>query len=214
MVGAVDGQTTPPGWFGALNIDGHVMVTAPDDVRARELTEALAAAAVDDADQLRAAVTTKTIPEVTEVMGPAWLSYAAPTTRHATSEPGVTSGIRVEALKSSNSSDLHTLLGVCSPQDVAESAVEEMTEVRVVRDGDAIVAAAGWEVWPGGVAQVGVLAAPSARGRGIAGAVASSVVQAALAQDLLVQWRARPAASRRLAQRLGLVEVGWQLSWR
>ena len=212
---AAHGRTTPPGWFGALSVGGQVMVTAPDEVSAQALRQALASSSIGDAEQLHEAVTTGTLPGVAEVLGPAWLSYAAPDTQLHPLDRRPQGRVQVETLElPSRLADLAGLLQVCSPEEVTESGVEELTRLVVVRDGDAVVATAGWQVWPGAVAHVGVLAAPSVRGRGIAAAVAAAAVSAALAEGLLVQWRAHPPASRRLAQRLGLVNVGWQLSWR
>ncbi|MBF9132087.1 GNAT family N-acetyltransferase [Plantactinospora sp. S1510] len=58
------------------------------------------------------------------------------------------------------------------------------------------------------------LTAPAERGRGLARAVATAAVTAALEADLLPQWRARPEASRRVARALGFSELGSQLSIR
>jgi RimJ/RimL family protein N-acetyltransferase len=57
-----------------------------------------------------------------------------------------------------------------------------------------------------------VLTDTAARGRGLAQRVASAAVDRALADGLLPQWRARPPASRRVAQALGFRELGTQLS--
>ena len=215
VTAAAHGRTTPPRWFGALSVGGQTMVTAPDEMRGQALSRVLASVSITDAEQLRQAVTTRSLPGVTEVLGPGWLSYAAPGAQLRPLDRGPEGRVRVEALGLPGGlADLAGLLQVCSPEEVAESGVEELTHLLVVRDGDAVVATAGWQVWPGAVAHVGVLAAPSVRGRGVAAAVAAAAVSAALAQGLLVQWRARPPASRRLAQRLGFVNVGWQLSWR
>ncbi|NEB68512.1 GNAT family N-acetyltransferase, partial [Streptomyces fulvissimus] len=50
--------------------------------------------------------------------------------------------------------------------------------------------------------------------RGLARQVASEATAHALAAGLLPQWRARPAASRRVAAALGYRELGAQLSVR
>jgi len=207
---AVGGGTAPPGWLGAVVVADRVLVTAPDEARTAALTRALASAGVADADGLLAAVTTRRLHGVEEVLGPAWLSYGVSSTPSRQA-----AGWAPEALDGGRAEDLVDLVEACSSADAAESAVEALTNVHVVRD-DAgrVVAAAGWEPWTGGVAHTGVLAAPSARGTGAASAVAAAALEAARRQGLLVQWRARPPASRRLARRLGLVEVGWQLSWR
>jgi hypothetical protein len=53
---------------------------------------------------------------------------------------------------------------------------------------------------------------PLARGRGLARTVGAAAVAHALDAGLLVQWRARAAASRRVAAVLGFRELGTQLS--
>jgi GNAT superfamily N-acetyltransferase len=85
--------------------------------------------------------------------------------------------------------------------------------VSVIRAGGRVVAAAGYEVWGGELAQVGVLTDPRYRGRGLGTAVASAAVARAVGAGLVAQWRARPAivGSRRIARTLGFVDVGWQL---
>lgn len=59
-----------------------------------------------------------------------------------------------------------------------------------------------------------VLTAPDARGRGLARQVARAATAHALIAGPLPQWRARPPASRRVAQALGYREAGRQLSVR
>lgn len=156
------------------------------------------------------------LPGVEEVLGPAWLSHGVSGAARRPPERRARSATWVPgALDRARDVDLADLVAACSVDDVVESAVEGLTNVHVARDAaGVVVAAAGWELWPGAVANAGVLVAQSARGAGAATAVAGAVVEAALRQGLLVQWRARPVGSRRLAQRLGLVEVVWQLSWR
>jgi GNAT superfamily N-acetyltransferase len=98
--------------------------------------------------------------------------------------------------------------------DAGESSITEMTSpVSVIRAGGRVVAAAGYEVWGGELAQVGVLTDPRYRGRGLGTAVASAAVARAVSGGLVAQWRARPAilGSRRIARTLGFVDVGWQL---
>jgi GNAT superfamily N-acetyltransferase len=101
--------------------------------------------------------------------------------------------------------------------DAEESSITGMTSaVSVIRAGGRVVAAAGYEVWGGEVAQVGVLTDPRYRGRGLGTAVASAAVARAVAAGLVAQWRARAAivGSRRIARRLGFVDAGWQLAAR
>ncbi|GAB3701017.1 GNAT family N-acetyltransferase [Nocardiopsis oceani] len=59
-----------------------------------------------------------------------------------------------------------------------------------------------------------MLTAPDHRGQGLARPVASAAAAHALAENLLPQWRARLAASRRVALGLGFGAHGSQLSLR
>ncbi|MGW2939779.1 GNAT family N-acetyltransferase [Streptomyces sp. NPDC001156] len=82
----------------------------------------------------------------------------------------------------------------------------------MVRAGGGVIAAAGYQSWPGGIAHVCVLTDPAWRARGLAQVTASATVAHAFAAGLLPQWRARPLASRRVASALGFQEWGAQLS--
>ncbi|MBF5082748.1 GNAT family N-acetyltransferase [Quadrisphaera sp. INWT6] len=211
VTAAAGGSTAPPGWCGAVVVGDRALVTAPDGVCAGALGRALTGAGVTDYEGLLGAVTTGSLPGVEEVLGPAWLSYGVP----GAPCPHPTTSWVSEELDGARRGDLVDLVEACSAEDVTESAVEDLVDVHVARDASGVVvAAAGWECWAAGLAHVGVLTAPRARGTGAASAVAGAAVEAALRQGLLVQWRAQPPASRRLAERLGLVEVGWQLCWR
>jgi GNAT superfamily N-acetyltransferase len=112
--------------------------------------------------------------------------------------------------------ELDVLGAACDPADAAESALAAWTHwIRVIREGDRVVAAAGAQVWAGALAHVGVLTRPDCRRRGLGAAVAAAVVRDALAAGLVAQWRARTelTASRRLAGSLGFVELGQQVSY-
>ncbi|WP_327305196.1 GNAT family N-acetyltransferase [Streptomyces sp. NBC_01298] len=110
--------------------------------------------------------------------------------------------------------DVRELERAAGPEDAGEAALDEVTSPAfVVRDRHGrVVAAAGYGTWPGGVAHVGVLTAPRARGRGLARAAGSAAVAHALGAGLLPQWRARTPASRRVAAGLGFGGLGFQLS--
>ncbi|MEU8103248.1 GNAT family N-acetyltransferase [Nonomuraea muscovyensis] len=71
------------------------------------------------------------------------------------------------------------------------------SEAFVIRDGDQVIATAGYRLWPGSAAHLSVLTALRRRGHGLARAVASAAVADALTHGLLPQWRARPEPSRR-----------------
>ena len=76
---------------------------------------------------------------------------------------------------------------------------------------DRLVAVAGYENWSGQIAQLQVFCHPGYRRRGFAAEALKAAISAALADNLLPQYRARDgnAASLALATRVGFVEYGW-----
>ena len=98
-------------------------------------------------------------------------------------------------------------------EDVEESGIGEITSPAFgVWERGEVVAAAGYRDWPLGTAQLSVLTAAGARGRGLGRAAASAAVEHAIAAGRLAQWRARSRASRRVALSLGFRELGSQVS--
>jgi GNAT superfamily N-acetyltransferase len=147
---------------------------------------------------------------VADVRGPAVLAYADAGCFRPHEGVGV-------ATVGAGDAGVVGLVAACGGEDADESSITEMTSpVSVVRAGGRVVAACGYEVWGGEVAQVGVLTDPRYRGRGLGTAVAGAAVARAVAAGLVAQWRARPAivGSRRIARTLGFVDVGWQLAAR
>jgi GNAT superfamily N-acetyltransferase len=111
--------------------------------------------------------------------------------------------------------EIGELLHDAGPDDANESGLGNISAPAfVTRDQGAIVAACGWRAWPGGIAHLCVLTRPAYRRRGLAQAVAAQAVEEAAAEGFLPQWRARPFASQQLAESLGLVRLGAQLSLR
>ncbi|MFF0288687.1 GNAT family N-acetyltransferase [Streptomyces sp. NPDC005262] len=111
--------------------------------------------------------------------------------------------------------ELASLLTRAGEEDADENGLGDITSPAfVLREGDDVVAAAGYRAWPRSVAHLSVLVAPDRRGRGLARVVASAAVTQVLDAGLLPQWRARPQPSRRVAQALGFQELGSQLSVR
>lgn len=100
----------------------------------------------------------------------------------------------------------------CPPVDVEESALLELDPCFVLVEDDLPVAGSGYVGWAGLLAHLGVLTAPPARGCGRGLLAAAAATNDALASGLVPQWRCRAdnAPSRRLAQRLGYVELGTQ----
>ncbi|GAA4894636.1 GNAT acetyltransferase-like protein [Stackebrandtia albiflava] len=190
----------PPGWVGVVELAGQVVITAPDAATA-EAVGPHAATAGTDPDRWRAAL------EVGAVLGPAGLFYpgAGPFPRDGFTD--VTAGASAE--------ELARLEAVSGEDDAAEAGVSESTSpVFVVRDGGNVVAAAGYVPWLDRAAHIGVLVAPSHRGRNLAKGVGAAAAAHADAAGLLPQWRARIPASQRVALAVGFARMGTQLSLR
>ncbi|MFG2040247.1 GNAT family N-acetyltransferase [Dactylosporangium sp. NPDC048998] len=193
----------PPGWVGIVVLGGGVIATAPDNGTAEivrhALNDLLVTAMIDPA-------TVRDRLPVTEILGPATLAYCDAAGFH----PAESSAI--ETIPPDHI-DVGSLLARVPAEDAGESGLAEITSPAfVVRAGPDVVAAAGYRAWPRQTAHLSVLTAPAERGRGLARVVATAAVTDALNAGLFPQWRARPEASRRVAQALGFRELGSQLS--
>ncbi|MDP9868054.1 MULTISPECIES: GNAT family N-acetyltransferase [Streptosporangium] len=206
VVASAESWLCPPQWAGIVVLRGAAIATVPDARLAAPLRAALLDQAGEvrvDLDRLRAGLA------VADVLGPATLAYldagdftpaheGAPVERLPAGHPGV-----------------RALLAGVDGADADESGMEEISSAAfVVRDGQDVVAAAGYRSWPGAVAHLSVLTARHHRSRGLARAVASAAVADALDNGMVPQWRARPEPSRRVARALGFRELGSQVSVR
>jgi GNAT superfamily N-acetyltransferase len=191
----------PRGWVGIVVLGGAAISTAPDDNAARIVRNALTGLpATDWTDPGR-------LP-VAELLGPATLAYCDEPSFRPTAPDGV-------AELPVNHADVAALLAAVSPEDAGECGLADITSPAfVLRDRADVVAAAGYQLWPGETAHVSVLTRPDRRGRGLARVVAGAAVSDALRSGRLAQWRARPEASRRVARALGFRELGGQVSVR
>jgi GNAT superfamily N-acetyltransferase len=205
VVASPESSLCPAGWVGVVSLGGAAIVTAPTERSAALVRDGLAAlpvGAVTDADAVR-----EVLP-VVRVLGPATLSYASSDAFRSAS-PGA---LAVPQLPGDHP-DLRSLEVAAGEDDAGEAGLREITSPAfVIRAGGEVVAAAGYQAWPGRVAHISVLTDPAWRGRGLAQVTASATVAHALAAGLLPQWRARPLASRRVAAALGFQELGAQLS--
>ncbi|MFB7448240.1 GNAT family N-acetyltransferase [Streptomyces sp. NPDC056194] len=200
-----DSDLCPPGWIGVVALGGSALVSAPDEEAAAAVRTALGGLPVE---ALLDAASVRGVLPVTGVLGPAALSYASPEGFRPVTGPAT-----VERLPGGHP-DLRALEGASGEDDSAEASLDEITSPAfVVRERGRVAAAAGYQAWPRRTAHLSVLTAPEARGRGLARATASAAVADALAAGLLPQWRARPAASRRVAAALGFEQLGTQLSY-
>ncbi|MBU2670127.1 GNAT family N-acetyltransferase [Actinoplanes bogorensis] len=195
----------PPGWVGIVVVGDGAIATAPDGAAAGMMERALADL---DVSAMSDPAVVGTRIAVDEVLGPATLAYCDA----ATFRP-VDSGA-IESIPADDA-ELNALIARVPADEAGEAGLDEITSPAfVVRQGSELLAAAGYRDWPLGTAHLSVLTAPEARGRGLAKAVASAAVAAALDAGRFPQWRARPVESRQVARALGFVEVGAQLSLR
>ncbi|MFI6359129.1 GNAT family N-acetyltransferase [Streptomyces sp. NPDC050743] len=186
-----ESQLCPPLWTGIVVLGDAGIVTVPSGHIAEQMAgpaRKLSRAELVDADRLR-----EVLP-VLDVLGPASLFYLD----RADFQP-VHAGAAVEEVPRDDDG-LAALLARAGEEDAGESGLEDITSpAYVLRDGDDLVAAAGYRAWPQSVAHLSVLVAPDCRGRGLARTVASAAVARALDAGLLPQWRARPHPSKRVA---------------
>ena len=193
----------PAGWAGLVVLDGAVLATAPDHDTARVIEQALGdlpAASLGDTGVLASRL------PAAEVIGPAALAYLDPAEFRP--QPGGAVTVPTDL----DDPGFRQFLLAADPDDAGESGIGEITTPAfAIREGDRVVAAAGYRDWPLGTAHLSVLTAAAARGRGLARAAASAAVAHAIAEGRRPQWRARPPASRRVARALGFRELGFQV---
>ena len=199
-------QLCPPGWAGIVVIADTVIATAPTAAIARAVEQALGTlpvASLTDPATLSARL------HLLELIGPAYLAYLDPAEFRPYHGPNA-----VEQLLP-HDHDLRRLIATSTAEDAGESGMTQITSPAfATREHGTILSAAGYRDWPGEVAHLSVLTIATARGRGLAQAVASAALTHAIAHGELPQWRARPQTSRRVARALGFRELGSQVSIR
>jgi len=196
----------PPGWAGIVVIGDAALATAPNHETARLVEQALYGL---PAGSLTGAEVLSRRLRIAEIRGPAALAYLDPADFRPQQGEAITGPLDLDH------PGLRQFLMAAGPDDLEESGMGEITSPTfAVREHGQVVAAAGYRDWPCGTAHLSVLAAASARGRGLARAAASAAVAHAIGEGRLPQWRARPQASRRIARVLGFRELGSQVSIR
>ncbi|MBC3763454.1 GNAT family N-acetyltransferase [Quadrisphaera oryzae] len=210
----------PPGWVGIVVVDGQSLTTVPDAATAASIREHLGGL---DLAQVRDETHWYGWVGAHQHLGPAHLSYGTGADVISRALPG-----QVELLPP-GAEELTALLRRTDPSEGAESGMAEVTSrIAVAHGPTGVVAAAGYRRWAAGdesrvdelgdtgtgkaVAHLSVLTAAEVRGQHLAPLVAAAAAIEASRHGLLLQWRARPPASRRVAARIGLRELGWQLS--
>ena len=197
-----DSPLAPRGWIGIVTVGDTIIVSVPHVGLKAAVSSGIAGLAIQDVT--RPHLVLPRLPPVRTVRGPAALLYPPHGYRVPQHEP-VTEVAR---------GALDALLRQVDPDDLDESGLAAVTRsVFAASQADgAIVAACGFREWPNNVAHLSVLVHPDHRGKGLGQRVAAATIQRALDEGLLPQWRARPPASRALACKLGLIDVGAQLS--
>ncbi|MCA1709108.1 MAG: GNAT family N-acetyltransferase [Actinobacteria bacterium] len=191
VVASPDSKICPPGWIGIVAINDAVLITAASPAAAHQLDCRLRALALDEVTDVSAL---HALLPIVEVLGPAWLSYLAQENLPMRHRPQA-----VERLPPGHG-DLTRLRSAVSQDEADESGLADITsDAFVVRHAGEVISAAGFRRWPYDIAHMSVLTTAPARGNGLATTTACAAVKEALAQDLLPQWRARPASSRRVS---------------
>ena len=194
-------RIAPPGWVGLLAIDDTLTVCVPTIEFEKRV--GLAVSGLDPIDATTPGVILPKLPPTLKVLGPARLFYNF--------GPGTPdTNLEVESVPRTS---LSLLIDSVPNEELKESGITEIEDALVIRSGRGDpIAACGYRVWPNGVANICVLVHPDYRGLGYAYSLATATIVRVEREGLLAQWRARPESSRKLALRLGLIEVGAQLS--
>jgi len=199
-----DSPLCPKGWIGVLRVADSVTATVPREELKGEIERALTRLTAEQAVSPQALL--PYLPAVTKILGPASLFY--------TDDFAPASGL-AEAEEVSVD-ELAPFLEGAPQEDIDESGISELSgSAFVTRTATGtLVAACGYRRWSNGVAHLCVLTSPHHRGEGYGQTVATTAILRSLADGLLPQWRARPIESQALATKLGLVNLGAQLSVR
>jgi RimJ/RimL family protein N-acetyltransferase len=106
---------------------------------------------------------------------------------------------------------LHRLATRADTSEWLEASADEPADARYAAfEGGQIVAIATYGAWHATVGGIGVFTDAAARGRGLAGRVATAAVAEVFGAGLIAQWQShvRNAASARVADKLGFVALG------
>jgi GNAT superfamily N-acetyltransferase len=194
-------RLAPPGWVGVVALGRAALVTVPDryvESVVTEITAGIAPDALTELDWSSAGATA--------VLGPAALFFGETFTISVLDH--------VDHLPSSDEALLDLVQRV-PEEDAAEASIHDVdSPVFIVWDNGQVVAACGYRAWLDTLAHLSVVVDPRYRRRGYARTVAQAALAHARNAGLLPQWRARPLASQRLAESLGLTPLGSQLSAR
>lgn len=123
--------------------------------------------------------------------------------------------VRVHAARTASKADVEVVMSKCSVEERDESGLLDMDTrwVALSEDGEP-AGAAGYEVWGGGLAHIGVTVGAASRGKGLGARAATAAAVHAIGLGLVPQWRCRQdnLASVRVGERLGFVRMGEQVA--
>lgn len=183
-----------------VRIGGTTAVAAPEP--ALSALRGLDVEQLLDVDSLLVALE----PVRPSLLGAASLSFVD----HRTISP-ISDGV----VRAATEGDVEAVISRCSADERDESGLAHMSMRWVVsgRTGEP-EAAAGYEVWGDGLAQIGLTVAPGCRGQGLDALAATAAAVHAIGVGLVPQWRCRAGnlASARVGERLGFVRVGEQVA--
>ena len=191
----------PAGWVGVVRLGDAFLVEA-GDADEPTLARILDLDDPSDPDEVSRAL------QPVQTLGPGVLAYLpgdaapAPSTADADIEE-----VEIAAVRS--------WLASLPEDDVAESSVDEMGHLLVLRRAGRIVGAAGHLDWPADIAHLGIVVDPGFRGRGDGVLLGIAATRRAIALGRYPQWRAAAwnEASRAVARRIGYHEFGRQFSF-
>jgi GNAT superfamily N-acetyltransferase len=192
----------PRGWIGILVVAETITASVPTP----DLEQPVAAALADltSHEATRPDVVVPRLPPTGATLGPAMLFY--PSKRFSPTQ--------IADVEQVSNDELAALFEAVAPDEIDESGMREITSWAIgSRSTTGVLAAvSGYRHWPNHVAHLSVLTHPAFRRQGHGRRVATAAIQRAMEEDLLPQWRARPAASQAVARSLGLVQLGAQFS--
>lgn len=190
---------------------GAPLVSLPVDLLApfgQAAAEAASGGLVDDADRWRAVFGAR----VDRLVGPAAIAYA---------DAGTFRGLSIDAemrpLTEADRPSLDTLRDAMSAEEWEHGGGDYAAQPVFGAFVDGVLAArAGYEVWGGRIANLGMVAHPAHRGQGLGAAVFAAAARAALEAGLVAQHRALQSNthSLRIARRLGFVPCAASLAVR
>ncbi len=133
----------------------------------------------------------------------------------AFADHGTIAPVAADAARTASTADVEVVMSKCSVAERDESGLLDMDTrwVTLGEDGEP-AGAAGYEVWGGGLAHIGVAVAAGSRGRGLGARAATAAAVHAIGLGLVPQWRCRQdnLASVRVGERLGFVRIGEQIA--